>query len=119
MSIQMMKINPNPPFFLAYMQPKGFLDDSREAHGLWNYYLCARNTYETHILHAIVFEGEKDPRTNFQQLFTSMAEMYGVQPEAMAKCWDMVDAQCFSIDLPKMPDEECYRFNRINVVRLN
>jgi hypothetical protein len=115
----MIQINPNPPFFLAYMQPNGFLDASREAHGLWNYYLCARNAYETHISNALVFEGEKDPTVNFRQLFTSMAQMYGVQPNTMAKCWDMVDAQCVSIDLPKMPDKECYRFNRADIIRLN
>ncbi len=109
-------INPNPPFFLGYMQPKGYLDSSREAHALWNYYLCARNAYETHIKNVIVFEGEKDPKVNFQQLFTSIAEMYGVQPEAMAKCWDMIDAQCLAIDLPKLPNKEYYRFNRIEFI---
>lgn len=112
----MMKIDLNPPFFLGYQQPYGFLDSSREAHGLWNYYLCARNAYETHNFDVIVLEGEKDPEVNFQQLFTSMAQIYGVQPEAMAKCWKMIDLQCVSINLPKLPDEERYRFNRVSFI---
>ena len=111
------QINPNPPFFTNYIQPNGYLDTSREAHGLWNYYICARNAYETHVHEtAILFEGEKNPVTNFRQLFTSMAEMYGVQPEAMAKCWDMVDKQCEYIELPRLPDEEQYRFNRTPII---
>lgn len=111
-----MPINPSPPFFLGYQQPHGHLDSTREAHGLWNYYLCARNAYETHNLDAIVLEGEKDPEVNFKQLFTSIAQMYGVEPNSMAKCWGMVDMQCVVLGLPKLPDEERYRFDRQSII---
>lgn len=111
-----MQINPNPPFFLGYQQPHGYLDSSREAHGLWNYYLCARNAYETHVVDVIAFEGEDDPRVNFRQLFTSMATLYGIEPNSMAKCWDMVDAQCRLLELPKLPNEERYRFDRQSII---
>lgn len=112
----MLTINPNPPFFTGYIQPNGYLDASREAHGLWNYYLCARNTYETHVIDAVVFEGEADATTNFKQLFMSVAQMYGVQPEAMAKCWNMVDRQCEYLELPQLPNEERYRFDRTIII---
>lgn len=107
-----MEINPNPPFFTGYIQPRGYFDTSREVHGLWNYYLCARNTYETHVVDIITLEGEKDSSVNFRQLFTSISLMYGVQPEAMAKCWDMIDKQCEYLELPQLPNEERYRFDR-------
>ena len=111
-----MQIHPNPPFFLGYQQPNGYLDSTREAHGLWNYYLCARNAYESHIVDVIALEDEKETVVNFKQLFTSMAQMYGVQPEAMAKCWDMVDAQCRLLELPELPKEERYRFDNVIII---
>ncbi len=114
-----MKIEPNPPFFLNYMQPNGFLDASRESHGLWNYYVCARLTYETHIVDVIALEDEKETVPNFKQLFTSIAMMYGVQPEAMAKCWPLIDMQCFALELPQLPKEERYRFDNVETVTLN
>lgn len=111
-----MQIKLNPPFFLGYQQPHGYLDSSREAHGLWNYYLCARNAYETQVVYPLSFEGERAAEPDYRQLFTSLANVYGVEPDSMAKCWDMVDMQCVSLDLPKLPNEERYRFDRSIII---
>ena len=102
---------PAIPLFLGYMQPHGYLDQHRESHALWYYYLTARNVYETHIEDIVVLEGDVDPPYNFRQLFTSVARMYGVQPEGMGKCWLLVDKQCDLLGLPRMPEGERYRFD--------
>lgn len=106
------------PIFTAYIVPYGYLDSNRESHALWYYYVVARQAYETHVLDQIVLEGDKDPVANFRQLFTSVARMYGVEPEAMAKCWDRIDAQCDLINCPRMPDEERYRFDRVQSIEI-
>jgi hypothetical protein len=103
------------PLFPELIQPNGFLDRSREAHALWFYYTRARLAFETH-LEPIVIQrvGDlptADPEVNYRQLFTSVAQMYGVKPEAMAKCWDMVDMQCAALKLPPLPDKDKYRHN--------
>lgn len=102
--------------FSAYIQPNGWLDWEPESHALWYYYTRARATYERIILDPIVLVGDKDPEANFRQLFTSVATIYGVKPEAMAKCWPMIDMQCDTIGCPRLPDEERYRFNREIVI---
>ena len=112
----MTKLTYNCPIFSDYVIPRGYLDTHRESHALFYYYLCARSTYERVVLDPVVLEGDKDPEANFAQLFTSIAELYGVQPEAMAKCWDLVDSQCRLLNIPKMPDEDKYRFNRVDVI---
>jgi len=104
------KLKFNVPFYTAYIIPYGFLDSSRESHALWNYYTMARASWERHILDPCVLEGDKDAEPDFQQLFTSVARMYEVQPEAMGKCWDLIDAQCDALELPRMPNEDRYRF---------
>lgn len=106
-----------PILFVGYIMPNGFLDRSRESHALWFYYLHARRTWEEFVQHdPIVYEGELDPGFNFRQLFESTARMYGVRPESMAKCWGMIDMQCRALQLPKLPDEERYRFDRAIVL---
>ena len=110
----------NVPIYTAYIMPYGFLDSNRESHALWNYYTMARAAWERNIDDMIVLEGDKDPTVNFKQLFTSVARMYGVEPEGMAKCWDLIDAQCDSIDLPRMPEADKYRMtNRVIEIRTN
>ena len=99
-----------PPLYVDMVAPRGFLDQYRESHALWYYYTLARKAYEEIIADPIVLEGDRDPTANFRQLFTSIAKLYGVQPEAMAKCWPQIDMQCFALNLPKLPDEERYRF---------
>ena len=111
-----MEIRFNPPFFTAYLQPLGFLTEDYATHALWNYYLCARRAYEIHELDPLKLEGEWEVHPRYLQIFTSIARMYEVKPEEMAKCWDLIDAQCNSLKLPKLPNEERYRFNRIAVI---
>lgn len=106
-----------PILFPGYIAPNGFLDRSRESHALWFYYIHARRTWEEFVEHApIVYEGELDPGFDFRQLFISVARMYGVRPESMAQCWSMIDLQCRALQLPTLPNEERYRFDRAIVL---
>lgn len=97
--------------FVQYMWPNGGLNQHRETHALFYYYLLAKNAYDTMQAGMIAYEGDADSGFNFEQLFKSVARMYGVEPEAMVKCWDLVDYTCFLNDLPKLPDETKYRQN--------
>lgn len=105
------------PYFEAYIPPLGYLPRDLEAHALFFYYLNARRTYEEHIkeIH-LAYEGDKDSEFNFQQLFESIAFLFGVAKEKMANYWDVVDAQCGLLNLPKLPNEGKYRFNGIILV---
>lgn len=107
----------DPPYFMGYIYPNGNLDSFPETHALWNYYLAARGTYERTVVDPLVLEGQKDPVGNYRQLFESIATMYGVTPSQMAKCWQMIDNQCDYLRLPKLPNEERYRFDRIDIIR--
>jgi len=106
------KIKFAPPIFPSIMAPNGFLDQFRESHALWYYYLCARQAYEASVLDPMEYEGEKDSQVNYHELFRNIAKIYGVQPENMANCWHQIDAQCGVSLLPKLPDEDRYRFNK-------
>lgn len=110
--------DPVVQLFPGYMIPRGYLTTARETHALFYYYLCARQKYENeegdHPLP--VLEGHDDPDPSlaqYRQLFKSIARMYGVTPEAMAKAWDVVDKQCVKLRLPLMPDGEKYRHNGV------
>lgn len=76
------------------------------------YAILARKNYEEHVLNPIVYEGEKDPNVNFKELFKSIALMYSTTPEKMVKFWSNVDMQFTIMRLPKLPDEDKYRFDR-------
>jgi hypothetical protein len=43
--------------------------------------------------------------------------MYGVEVHAMAKCWDLIDAQCDALELPRMPTGNEYRHDNIGEIR--
>jgi len=104
------------PIYSELLAPQGFLELTRESHALWFYYTAARNAYDTLVVDPIVMEGEKDPTTNFRQLFISTARLYNVEPEAMAKCWPQINMQCLALGFPELPDEERYRFdNRLTI----
>ena len=100
------------PRFTELETPFGFLDHERESHALWYYYTIARNAYETHIKDVVIYEDMKDPETNFNQMFSSVAAGYGVTPEAMGQCWPQIDMQARALGLPLLPHEETYRFSR-------
>lgn len=105
------------PVFAAYTEPLGALSADKACHALWYYYLSARHVWETHIADPIVLEGDKDPEYNFKQMFTSIATWYGVTPETMKNFWDRIDKQCDRLGLPKLPDEDRYRFNLTPEIR--
>ena len=101
------------PIFGAYQTPFGFLSRERACHALMYYALIARRTYEDVVLDKqIVYEGHLDDTANFRQQFTSIAMLYDVTPEEMAKHWPAVNMQFDALELPQLPDEERYRFNR-------
>jgi hypothetical protein len=99
----------NMPIYTGLIAPAGMLSQAAEDHALFTYYTMARHTWEDMIRDQVVYEGHAQPTTNFRQLFTQLAKLYGVQPEAMAKAWPAVDAQCRLLNLPLMPPEDKYR----------
>jgi hypothetical protein len=101
------------PVIYPHLQvPNGFLSPERASHALWYYYLCARQTYETHVKDIIVLEGDADPSANFRRLIEMIAKAYGVEVGNMVQAWPEIDMQCTALNLPQLPDEEQYRFNR-------
>ena len=104
--------------FADFIHPAGNLDSSMEAHALMFYYLNARRTYEMYeIGNPIIYEGEDDPRSNYHQLFESIASLYGVDPNDMNNRWPMIDAQCDFMGLPRLPEDSHYRYS--SIIRLN
>lgn len=104
-----------PIAFRHLAPPAGFIDADPHAWACWYYYILARKRYEE-MCDNIVYEGELDLTGDFLGLFKGVAKLYGVAPEGMAKCWQMVDMQCYLQNLPLLPDEEKYRFNRVIIV---
>jgi hypothetical protein len=108
------------PRFDAYLAPHGYFVDDPACHALFRYYLAARQNFENeHKGGKLVYEGNLDPKYNYVQLFRSVAQWYGVTPERMTKFWSNIDMQCRLLQLPLMPDEERYRFNRTTNVTVN
>lgn len=104
--------------FADYIKPNGVFTHEIETHALFYYYLIARRTYEENVLvERIVLEGDKDLQVNFQQMFESVASMYGIDPSAMSRRWEIIDQQCLLKELPLLPNEDKYRHNAI--IRLN
>ena len=98
--------------YTQYEIPNGGLPvNNREASALFHYYVTARATYER-VNTEIRYEHEHEDIVNYNQLFSSVARMYGVEPEKMVKHWAAVDFTCTLHSLPKLPDEEKYRMNR-------
>ncbi len=107
----------HPPTFEAYEIPRGWLQHDAACHALWYYYITASNNYREHIQDPMVLEGDPDVIPDFSQLFTSIATMYGVQPEAMIKFWSNVDLQCDTLEIFKMPTHDKFRFNKIPEIK--
>ena len=103
--------------FIDYQKPNGFLSPCRAAHGLFFYAVNARRTYEEFELGTRTeFVGNLSMQPNYRQSFESIAAMYGVNPDEMAKYWDEVDMQFVALDIPQVPKEEKYRLNRTPMV---
>lgn len=101
-----------PPTFEEYEAPRGWLKHDPACHALWYYYIVASNNYREHIEDPIVLEGDPDVLPDFSQLFTSIATMYGVQPEKMIQFWVNVDLQCLKMELKELPKHDKFRFNK-------
>lgn len=94
-----------PPLFLNYQQPHGFLPPDRRAHGLWYYYLIARKKWEQEPDHGgIEYEGEVY-YYKYDQLIESVAVLYDTDPSELTKFWDYVDKQCVAEEMPLAPQE--------------
>lgn len=118
--IAILPFRPIPIRFSQLEAPNGYLDDYVESHALWYYYLCARQTWENVTRDPMAYEGELDSGANYRQLFESIARLYCVDPEHMVKCWLQVDKQAELLNLPKLPNEERYRFCvQTNIVLLS
>jgi len=101
-----------PPLFFQLIKPNGGLTQARETHALFYYYIIARSAYEEVVKGTtVVYEGDDDPSMNLRQTFISVAKLYKVAPEAMAKCWSHVDITCAMLSLPMLPDERRYRLD--------
>jgi len=101
-----------PVLYEQLVAPLGWLPRDISAHALWYYYTLARKNWEQENVNPIVMIGEKDPEFNYRQLFKSIAVIYGILPEHMVPHWKSVDMQATAMQLPRLPDEERYRFNR-------
>ena len=112
-----LKLKLEAPRFLKYESPKGYLTNHPACHALWYYYVIARNAFETNEEEPIVLEGDEDPVNDYTQIFTSVATLYGVQPEEMVKYWDNIDNQCRLLRLPLMGKSEKLRMNSVPEVR--
>jgi len=106
-----------PPTFEEYETPRGWLQHDPACHALWYYYITASNNYREHIEDPIVLEGDPDVIPDFSQLFTSIAMMYGVQPEKMIQFWSNVDMQCRTLEIVLMPMNDKFRFNKKPEIR--
>ena len=73
--------------FTDYMAPKGFLTEDTACHALFYYYLVARNAYEQFERDKLEYEGQVVDDPNYDQLFSSIAVAYGVEPQVMSKFW--------------------------------
>lgn len=106
------------PAFIRYIKPLGFLTDDLACHALMYYALTARNTYEQITLgRQIQYEGDPEPEPpNYKEMFVNIAGMYGVPPEAMAQFWPNIDMQFVALNIPQLPKEERFRFNKPLVI---
>lgn len=98
--------------FTQYEIPHGGLPvGNKAAHALFRYAVTARQTWERERT-MIRYEHELEDKTDYRQLMSSIARMYGVEPEEMIKHWKAVDFTCTMHGIAKLPDEERFRFNR-------
>lgn len=105
-------------FFEEYVKPNGFLSWQVEEHALFYYYIHASQVYKKFFIDTpIVYEDEKDPEYNFEQLFKSVAALYNVQPEHMANAWEIIDKQCDLLNLIKLPKDNKFRFSSIIMIK--
>lgn len=104
------KVRFQPPLFIDYVAPKGFLTTDIACHALFYYHQLARQAYER-VKDGIELEGETTLHGNYEQLFASVARIYGIRGEHMLPFWPAVELQCQALNIPTIPNESRYRFN--------
>ena len=102
------------PIFLGYQVPHGFLPPDPEAHALMMYNLMARSVWEREVQNPIHYEGtnENYHGPDFRALLKHVSIWYSCRADAMVRYWPAIQKQCEASDIPMIPDEERYRFNR-------
>lgn len=97
-----LKITFTPLKFNAYtIQNGGHLPDVAAAHALFHYYLTARSNQENEQGKGVLLlDGDLDPVHNYKQLWRSIANIHGVDPNDMGKFWPYVDRQAEKLNLP-------------------
>lgn len=91
----------DPPIYRAYIQPDGWLTADLACHALFHYNNTAIEVYKSE-KEDIKLEGYQG-RLNLHQLYTSIATLYGVDPNDMGKYWPAVDLQIRSLGLTQLP----------------
>lgn len=103
------------PYFseLLMSEENGRLPQDPVAHALWYYYYLATNQY----LRAkanIVEENELSlifNRETAENIFASVANMYGVESAKMIRFWDIVDKQRIALKMDNaLPEEFKFKF---------
>lgn len=105
------------PKFLEFNPPNGWLSPEPECHALFYYVILIKQQIEADKNSGHRYEDEFYPFKigNWYQLFTSIAKLYGVNPEHMNKFWKNIDMQCFLMGSPKLPEK--YRFDHIHEIK--
>jgi hypothetical protein len=91
----------DPPVYRQYIQPHGWLTADVPCHALFHYYVTASEVWKSE-KEAIKYEGDKS-KVNLHQLWLSIAQLYGVDPNDMARYWPPVDLQAGALGLTKLP----------------
>lgn len=94
-----------PTIYQDYIAPAGALEEHPACHALFFYATRARNNVEQE-KDTIKLEGDNSSdsdRFDYRQLFTSVAKIYGVEPEHMVHYWRNVDEQFRLLGLPLVP----------------
>lgn len=106
------KVRFQPPLFVDYVIPNGFLTQDIACHALFYYNQVAMNALNR-VKHGVELEGETTLTPDFQQLFSSIARIYGLRGEHLIPFWPAVDMQCVALNLPALPKEGRYRFDDV------
>jgi len=111
-TLRTMKVVFEPQLFPDFTMPNGYLNKHHACQALWKYATLVIYIEYQQSDAVLKYEGDwpmdiKD----YKQLFTSIATMYGVQPEEMIKFWVNVDMQ-LKIMGSKLRVPEEHRYNK-------
>ncbi len=119
---EVITVHYKPPYFIERTTMNGgclpFGDMA--AMGIWYYFLLAAHLYATRMSKgAILYEHDKHGEADFKKLFMTIAELYSVNPQEMARRWELVEKECNRIgwDLNEMlPNKSEYRQHAATII---